>query len=80
MHEGVRYPDILATAGLSRPEGRILGAGQVGAEAQSRQPRSRVLLKTEMGAGHGGPSGRYDSWKEEAFVLSFVLDAVGGGT
>ncbi|MFP5377612.1 MAG: prolyl oligopeptidase family serine peptidase, partial [Acidimicrobiia bacterium] len=38
---------------------------------------TRVLLKTEMGAGHGGPSGRYDSWREEALVLSFVLDELG---
>ena len=36
-----------------------------------------MLLKVEMGAGHGGPSGRYESWKDEAFVLAFVLDALG---
>jgi oligopeptidase B len=36
-----------------------------------------VLLKTEMGAGHGGPSGRYDAWREEALVLAFVLDQIG---
>ena len=36
-----------------------------------------VLLKIEMGAGHMGPSGRYDAWRDEAFVLAFVLDAVG---
>jgi oligopeptidase B len=36
-----------------------------------------VYLRTEMGAGHGGPSGRYDAWKDEAIVLSFVCDAVG---
>ncbi|GGQ24259.1 protease [Streptosporangium pseudovulgare] len=32
------------------------------------------LLKTEMGAGHGGRSGRYDAWREEALVLSWILD------
>ena len=36
-----------------------------------------VLLKIEMGAGHMGPSGRYDAWKDEAFVYGFVLDALG---
>ena len=36
-----------------------------------------ILLKTEMGAGHGGPSGRYDAWKDEAFVYAFVLDQLG---
>ena len=27
-----------------------------------------------MGAGHGGPSGRYDAWRDEATVLAFVCD------
>ena len=38
---------------------------------------NRLLLKTEMGAGHMGPSGRYDAWREEALVLAFVLDTFG---
>ena len=36
-----------------------------------------IYLKTEMGAGHQGPSGRYDAWKDEAFVFAFILDALG---
>ena len=32
-----------------------------------------LLLRTEMGAGHGGPSGRYDSWRDEARTLTFLL-------
>jgi oligopeptidase B len=36
-----------------------------------------LVLKTDMGAGHGGPSGRYDAWRDEAFVLAFAVDAVG---
>jgi oligopeptidase B len=35
-----------------------------------------LLLQTQMGAGHSGPSGRYDSWREEAFVTAFVLSAI----
>ena len=50
-------------------------SGWLALRAWSR--RATVLLKTEMGAGHGGPSGRYDSWREEAFILSWVLDRVG---
>ena len=38
-----------------------------------------VLLKTEMSAGHFARSGRYDSWRDEAFVLAFVLDQLGAG-
>jgi oligopeptidase B len=36
-----------------------------------------LLLKTELGAGHGGPSGRYDAWRDEALVLAFLLDQLG---
>jgi oligopeptidase B len=32
-----------------------------------------LLLRTEMGAGHGGPSGRYERWREEAQILAFLL-------
>jgi oligopeptidase B len=35
-----------------------------------------VLLRTELGAGHGGPSGRYDAWRDEALVVAFLLDAL----
>ena len=31
-----------------------------------------TLLEMEMGAGHGGPSGRYAAWRDEARVLSFI--------
>jgi oligopeptidase B len=32
------------------------------------------LLKTEMEAGHGGRSGRYDAWEEEALVLAWIIE------
>ena len=32
-----------------------------------------VLLKTEMSAGHGGISGRYERWKEVAFQYAWLL-------
>ena len=44
------------------------------ASTTSDQP---IYLQTEMGAGHQGPSGRYDAWKDEAFVFAFILDALG---
>ena len=40
---------------------------------------NRLLLKTNMGAGHGGASGRYDALKELAFDYAFILDALGVG-
>jgi oligopeptidase B len=32
-----------------------------------------LLLKTNLGAGHGGASGRYDALRETAFTNAFVL-------
>jgi len=73
----VRYPDILATAGLSDPRVGFWEPAKWVAKLRAANPENRVLLKTEMGAGHGGPSGRYDAWKDEAFVYAFILDALG---
>ena len=36
-----------------------------------------MLLRTELVAGHGGRSGRYDAWKQIAWEWAFVLDQVG---
>ncbi len=30
-----------------------------------------------MGSGHSGPSGRYESWREEAYITAFVFDQLG---
>ena len=38
---------------------------------------AEVLLKTELEAGHGGRSGRYDAWRELAFALAWILDRLG---
>jgi oligopeptidase B len=73
----VRYPDILATAGLSDPRVGFWEPAKWVAKLRAANPDNKVLLKTELGAGHGGPSGRYDAWKDEAFVYAFMLDAVG---
>lgn len=39
--------------------------------------KSAILLKTNMGAGHGGSSGRYDRLKEIAFDYAYALTEVG---
>jgi oligopeptidase B len=36
-----------------------------------------IILRTELGAGHQGPSGRYDAWRDEARVQAFVLSQWG---
>ena len=37
----------------------------------------RKSVKVNMDAGHGGASGRYDAFKETAFLFAFILDQVG---
>jgi oligopeptidase B len=39
--------------------------------------KNPILLKTNMGAGHGGSSGRYDRLKEVAFDYAYALTEVG---
>jgi oligopeptidase B len=42
-----------------------------------RDEQRPLLLRTELGAGHQGPSGRYDVWRDEARILAFVLTQMG---
>jgi oligopeptidase B len=74
------YPAMLVTAGLNDPRVSYWEPAKwvqaLRAATTSGRP---ILLKTEMGAGHQGPSGRYDAWRDEAFVYAFVLDALGLG-
>ena len=73
--EGSAYPAILATAGLNDP--RVGYHEPTKWVAQLRDHGHRALLKVELGAGHGGPTGRYDAWRDEAFVLAFLLRELG---
>jgi oligopeptidase B len=72
------YPPLLVTAGLNDPRVSYWEPAKWVAKLRSVDIGGRpVLLKTQMGAGHMGPSGRYESWREEAFVMAFVLDQLG---
>jgi oligopeptidase B len=70
------YPDLFVTAGLTDPRVSYWEPAKWVAKLRAESPATRVFLRTELGAGHGGPSGRYDAWKEEALVLAFLLDAL----
>jgi oligopeptidase B len=72
-----RYPRILAVTSLNDTRVLYHEPAKWIARLRAVAPEGHYLLKTEMGAGHAGPSGRYDSWKEEAFVNAWVLDVVG---
>jgi oligopeptidase B len=71
------YPPILAISSLNDTRVLYHEPGKWVARLRAVSPDTPVLLKTEMGAGHSGPSGRYDVWREEAFVLAWILDRVG---
>jgi oligopeptidase B len=72
------YPAILASAGLNDPRVSYWEPAKWVAKLRKLNRGERpILLKVQMGAGHSGPSGRYDSWREEAFVMSFVLTQTG---
>lgn len=68
------YPALYITAGLNDP--RVSYHEPAKWIAKLRQVRTNdrpLLLRTEMGAGHAGPSGRYDAWRDEARVLTFLV-------
>jgi oligopeptidase B len=71
------YPALLVTAGLEDPRVGYWEPTKWVQKLRAADPANDVLLKVELRAGHAGPSGRYDAWRDEAFVLAFVLDAVG---
>jgi oligopeptidase B len=72
------YPAMLVTAGLNDPRVQYWEPAKYVAKLRATATGARpLLLRTEMGAGHGGPSGRYDAWHDEAFVLAFLIRALG---
>jgi oligopeptidase B len=71
------YPKILAVTSLNDTRVLYHEPAKWVSRLRSVAPDGTYLLKTEMGAGHAGPSGRYDAWKEEAFNLAWVLDVMG---
>ncbi len=72
------YPHILVTAGLNDPRVHYWEPAKWTAKLRAlKTGGNRLLLKTEMGAGHGGPSGRYDYLREIAFEYAFIFDLLG---
>jgi oligopeptidase B len=81
-YENVRsvdYPAILATTSLNdtrvfyvEPAKWIAALRYVATNSSER----KILLKTEMVAGHGGVSGRYKSWRELAFEYAWIIGEI----
>jgi oligopeptidase B len=76
--EHKRYPSILAETSLH--DTRVLYVEPAKWVAKLRATAAEpqdFLLKTEMAAGHGGVSGRYNAWRDRAFSYAWVLDKLG---
>ena len=75
VRDDISYPPILAVTSLN--DTRVLYDEPAKWTARLRQVGAPVLLLTEMTAGHGGVSGRYERWKEIAQEYAWVLDRLG---
>ena len=72
------YPNMLITGGLNDTRVQYWEPAKWAAKLRANKTDDNVLLlKTNMGAGHGGASGRYDYLKEIAFEYAFILDMLG---
>ncbi len=72
------YPPILITGGLSDPRVTYWEPAKWAAKLRATKTDGNLLLlKTNMGAGHGGKSGRYESLHETAEEYAFLLMAFG---
>ncbi len=68
------YPNILALAGLTDPRVTYWEPAKWIARLRAlKSDGNLLLLKTNMGAGHGGASGRFDRLKEVALSYAFAL-------
>ncbi len=72
------YPHMLVTAGLNDPRVAYWEPAKWTAKLRATKTNgARLLLRTNMGAGHGGASGRFDFLREIAFKYAFMLDVLG---
>ena len=72
------YPPLMVTAGLNDPRVTYWEPAKWVAKLREMKTDSNeLILKTNMGAGHGGKSGRFESLKETAEEFAFILWQLG---
>ena len=74
------YPNLLITAGLHDSQVQYFEPAKWTARLRAmKTDNNRLILRTNMEAGHGGASGRYKRWHDVAFEYAFLLDLTGPG-
>lgn len=72
------YPPLFISGGLNDPRVTYWEPAKWAAKLRATRTDDQVLvLKTNMGAGHGGKSGRWESLQEAADEMAFVLWKLG---
>jgi oligopeptidase B len=76
--ERKKYPAMLVTTGLNDSQVMYWEPAKYVAKLRAyKTDNNPLLLKTNMGAGHGGASGRYDAIREGAFQMAWMLSQWG---
>ncbi|MEM7457374.1 MAG: S9 family peptidase [Planctomycetota bacterium] len=76
--EAKAYPNILVTTGLHDSQVQYWEPAKwVARLREMKTDENLLLLKTNMSAGHGGASGRFDRYREIAFRHAFLLNLAG---
>jgi oligopeptidase B len=79
--EAKAYPPMLWTAGLNDPRVTYWEPAKMVAKLRAMKTDDNVLLlKTNMGAGHGGKSGRFERLRENAEEAAFIVWQMGLAT
>jgi oligopeptidase B len=72
------YPNMLIEVSVNDSQVPYWEGAKLAAKIRALKTNdAQILLKTNMGAGHGGSSGRYDALKEVAFNYAYALRQVG---
>ena len=73
------YPALLVTTSANDTRVQVTEPAKwVAALRHQTGSAAEILLKTELDAGHGGVSGRYAGWRDDAFEIAWMIDRTGG--
>jgi len=71
------YPHLYCAGGLNDSRVGFWEPAKWVLKLRDASEKNEAILKTEMGAGHSGPTGRYDAWRDEGEVVAWLLNEFG---